>query len=101
MAMWAMMASPLIMSVDLRNIDPEAAKILLNKHVIAINQDPLGKQGTLLLKVSVQNYILYMCMCVDTCMCTYMYTYIIIIISVFLTELSLTAQLVDHRKNVK
>ncbi|KAJ8298167.1 hypothetical protein KUTeg_024698 [Tegillarca granosa] len=45
MGMWAMMASPLFMSVDLRNIDPRAKKLLLNKQVLAINQDPLGKQG--------------------------------------------------------
>lgn len=45
MSLWAIFASPLIMSVDLRNIDPTASKILLNKNVIAVNQDPLGKQG--------------------------------------------------------
>ena len=43
--MWAMFASPLFMSVDLRTIVPEAKAILLNKNVIAINQDPLGAQG--------------------------------------------------------
>ena len=43
--MWAMLASPLFMSVDLRTITPEAKAILLNRNVIAINQDPLGAQG--------------------------------------------------------
>ncbi|XP_076468475.1 alpha-galactosidase A-like [Babylonia areolata] len=46
--MWAMLASPLFMSVDLRTITPEAKAILLNRHVIAINQDPLGAQGIML-----------------------------------------------------
>lgn len=45
MGMWAMMASPLFMSVDLRNIDPRAKKLLLKKQVLAINQDPSGIQG--------------------------------------------------------
>jgi len=43
--MWALMASPLFMSVDLRNIDAAAKEILLNKQVLDINQDPLGIQG--------------------------------------------------------
>lgn len=45
MGMWALMASPLFMSVDLRNIDEAAKEILLNPQVLAINQDPLGIQG--------------------------------------------------------
>lgn len=51
MSLWAIFASPLIMSVDLRDINSEAAKILLNKNVIAVNQDPLGKQGRRVYKV--------------------------------------------------
>ncbi|KAG5879686.1 hypothetical protein JTB14_009960 [Gonioctena quinquepunctata] len=49
MAIWTVMAAPLIMSVDLRTIDQKAKKILLNKDVIAINQDPLGIMGKLVL----------------------------------------------------
>lgn len=45
MALWAILASPLLMSVDLRTIRPEFKEILLNKDVIAINQDPMGVQG--------------------------------------------------------
>ncbi|XP_043913060.1 alpha-galactosidase A [Protopterus annectens] len=45
MALWAMMAAPLLMSNDLRQIDEESKAILQNKDVIAINQDSLGKQG--------------------------------------------------------
>jgi len=45
MALWAVIASPLIMSNDLRSIPTWARDILLNKEVIAVNQDPLGRQG--------------------------------------------------------
>lgn len=45
MAVWSVLAAPLIMSVDLSTIKPEFKEILLNKDVIAVNQDPLGKQG--------------------------------------------------------
>lgn len=44
-AMWSIMASPLIMSTDLRTISPWAKKILQNSEVIAVNQDKLGKMG--------------------------------------------------------
>ncbi|XP_001374517.2 alpha-galactosidase A [Monodelphis domestica] len=45
MALWAIMAAPLFMSNDLRHISPQSKNLLQNKDVIAINQDPLGKQG--------------------------------------------------------
>lgn len=45
MAMWAIFASPLFMSVDLEEIEPWAKAILTNRRVIAINQDALGRQG--------------------------------------------------------
>ncbi|XP_006633099.2 alpha-galactosidase A isoform X1 [Lepisosteus oculatus] len=45
MAMWAIMAAPLMMSNDLRDIDPQSKELLQNRRVIAINQDPLGMQG--------------------------------------------------------
>lgn len=54
MAIWAILAAPLIMSNDLRSIEPKFKEILLNKDVIAINQDPLGIQGVLVLTVSSQ-----------------------------------------------
>uniref|UniRef100_A0A0B7BCH9 Alpha-galactosidase n=1 Tax=Arion vulgaris TaxID=1028688 RepID=A0A0B7BCH9_9EUPU len=46
MALWAIMASPLFLSSDLRNIDPASKDLILNKGVIALNQDPLGIMGT-------------------------------------------------------
>ncbi|KAK0050556.1 alpha-galactosidase A-like isoform X1 [Biomphalaria pfeifferi] len=51
MAMWALFASPLMMSLDLRSIDPQAKALLLNKNIIAINQDPLGNQAIRLFEV--------------------------------------------------
>ncbi|XP_022098907.1 alpha-N-acetylgalactosaminidase-like isoform X2 [Acanthaster planci] len=45
MAMWSIFAAPLLMSNDLRNIQPVFRNILQNKEVIRINQDPLGKMG--------------------------------------------------------
>lgn len=44
-SLWAMMAAPLIAGNDLSAMSPETASILLNKDVIAVDQDPLGKQG--------------------------------------------------------
>lgn len=45
MAMWAIFAAPLLMSVDLRTVKPDYKAILKNKQIIAVNQDPLGIQG--------------------------------------------------------
>eukprot|EP01124_Arcella_intermedia_P032605 TRINITY_DN7633_c0_g1_i2.p1 TRINITY_DN7633_c0_g1~~TRINITY_DN7633_c0_g1_i2.p1 ORF type:complete len:398 (-),score=28.04 TRINITY_DN7633_c0_g1_i2:65-1258(-) len=45
MAIWAVIASPLLMSNDLRKMPDWARRILLNKEVIAVNQDALGRQG--------------------------------------------------------
>jgi len=42
---WAMLAAPLLAGNDLPNMKPEIHAILTNKDVIAIDQDPLGKQG--------------------------------------------------------
>ncbi|XP_050416483.1 alpha-N-acetylgalactosaminidase [Patella vulgata] len=50
MAMWAIMASPLYMSNDLRRVPEDSKAILLNRNVIAINQDPLGVQGNRVIK---------------------------------------------------
>lgn len=52
MGMWAMMASPLFMSLDLRNVRPESKALLLNKNLLAINQDPLGKQAIRVWKIN-------------------------------------------------
>ena len=43
--MWCMLAAPLISGNDLRSMNPDTLKILTDKDVIAINQDPLGFQA--------------------------------------------------------
>lgn len=42
---WAILAAPLLVSVDLKHIEPKMKEVLLNKEVIDIDQDPLGMQG--------------------------------------------------------
>jgi alpha-galactosidase len=44
-SLWAIMAAPLIAGNDLRNMTPDIHDILTNKEVIAIDQDPLGREG--------------------------------------------------------
>lgn len=51
MALWAILAAPLLMSVDLRTIRPEYKAILQNRKIIAVDQDPLGKQHTKFKKI--------------------------------------------------
>ena len=45
MSLWAMMAAPLIATNDVRNMNEVTKKILLNKEIIAINQDKAGIQA--------------------------------------------------------
>jgi len=45
-SMWSIMAAPLIAGNDVRRMDQATRDILLNREVIAVNQDPLGIQGT-------------------------------------------------------
>lgn len=52
--MWCMLAAPLILGNDVRNMSAETKKILMNKDVIAVDQDALGVQG---LKVATQDSV--------------------------------------------
>jgi alpha-galactosidase len=45
MSLWALLAAPLLAGNDLRNVSPAILEILTNKEVIAVDQDPLGKQA--------------------------------------------------------
>jgi alpha-galactosidase len=45
MSLWSILAAPLLAGNDLRSVPPNILEILTNKEVIAIDQDPLGKQG--------------------------------------------------------
>jgi alpha-galactosidase len=47
-SMWSIMAAPLLIGSDLRKVTDETFDILGNREVIAVDQDPLGKQGTVL-----------------------------------------------------
>jgi len=44
-SLWAILAAPLIAGNDLRDMRPEIRDILSNKEVIAVDQDPLGREG--------------------------------------------------------
>jgi alpha-galactosidase len=50
MSLWAIFAAPLLAGNDVRGMTPDVRSILLNKDVIAIDQDPLGNEGQLALK---------------------------------------------------
>jgi alpha-galactosidase len=45
-SLWAMLAAPLLAGNDLPNMRPEIKAILINRDVIAVDQDSLGKQGS-------------------------------------------------------
>ncbi|HET6706105.1 carbohydrate-binding protein [Amycolatopsis sp.] len=47
-SLWAMMAAPLLIGSDLRKVSADDFAILKNTDVIALDQDPLGKQATVL-----------------------------------------------------
>jgi alpha-galactosidase len=47
-SLWAIMAAPLLIGADLRNVSQATYDILLNRDVIAVNQDRLGIQGRVL-----------------------------------------------------
>ena len=44
-SLWAILAAPLIAGNDLRDMRPEIHDILINKEVIAVDQDPAGHEG--------------------------------------------------------
>jgi len=50
MSLWAILAAPLLAGNDLSQMTAETKSLLMNKDVIAIDQDPLGKQGDRLSK---------------------------------------------------
>ena len=55
MSLWSIMASPLIATNDIRNMNSQTKKILLNSEVIAIDQDQMGIQGEKKISDSVWN----------------------------------------------
>lgn len=45
MSLWCLMAAPLMVTCDIRHMNEATKKILLNKDIIVIDQDTLGKQA--------------------------------------------------------
>jgi alpha-galactosidase len=45
-SLWCMLAAPLLAGNDLQDMTPETKSILLNKEIIALDQDSLGRQAT-------------------------------------------------------
>jgi hypothetical protein len=50
MSIWSIWSAPLVMSNDLRDMPPGHKEILLNKYVIAVDQDPLGIMGRMVVQ---------------------------------------------------
>jgi alpha-galactosidase len=48
MSMWSLMAAPLIFSGDMTKLDALTLNVLCNAEVIAVDQDPLGRQARIL-----------------------------------------------------
>ena len=44
-SLWCILSAPLMLGNDIRDLSQEVYNILTNKEVIAVNQDPAGKQG--------------------------------------------------------
>jgi alpha-galactosidase len=43
--LWCMLSAPLLLGCDLSQLDPFTLNLLTNDEVLAVNQDPLGKQA--------------------------------------------------------
>lgn len=52
MSLWCLMAAPLMITCDLQNMSKETVNILMNRDIIAINQDAAGKQAKRIIKTS-------------------------------------------------
>lgn len=50
MGLWSLLSAPLLTTCDIRNMDADTKRILTNKEIIAVNQDPLGKQASRIMK---------------------------------------------------
>ena len=54
--LWSLLAAPLLMTCDIRDMDADTKRILTNKEIIAVNQDKLGKQATRIFKKGVEEF---------------------------------------------
>lgn len=44
-SLWCILSAPLMLGNDIRSLSEEVLEIITNREVIAVNQDPLGRQG--------------------------------------------------------
>ena len=49
-SLWCLLASPMLLGCDLKQLDEFTLNLLTNDEVLAVNQDPLGKQAAQLAK---------------------------------------------------
>jgi hypothetical protein len=49
-SLWSLLSAPLLIGCDLERLDPFTLNLLTNDEILAINQDPLGKQATPVIK---------------------------------------------------
>jgi alpha-galactosidase len=56
-SLWAIMAAPLMAGHDVRTMSSATKEILLNREVIAVDQDSLGKQGILVWESSPEHQV--------------------------------------------
>jgi alpha-galactosidase len=45
-SLWCMLSAPLLAGNDVQNMSPDTKSVLLNKEIIALDQDTLGRQAT-------------------------------------------------------
>lgn len=57
MSLWALTAAPLLAGNDIRTMSDATKSILLNKEVIAVDQDPLGKQASPVRKGNLETWV--------------------------------------------
>lgn len=48
MSMWCMLSAPLLIGADVEQLDDATLSLLTNEEIIAVNQDALGKAGSML-----------------------------------------------------
>ncbi len=58
LALWSMMSAPLILSSNLNKLSAASIRILGNRAVIAVDQDPLGQMATLLRRTPAEDVLM-------------------------------------------
>lgn len=56
-SVWCMLNSPLMIGCDVRNMTPATREILLNREMIAINQDPEGRQPYIAINANNERFV--------------------------------------------